>query len=115
MEYFLASLSDAFCRSHENDARSNTSPSPSPYPTAQPSSSSRQPQEAHFSTPPAIAVAAVSSFGSWPPPLGTAAKHGRTERSEAREGRREVRGERRGKGEIEAATAAAGREGSVRL
>jgi hypothetical protein len=64
--------------------------------------------------PPAIAAAAVSSSGSWPPsPLGTAAKHGRTERSEAREGRREVRGERRGKGEIEAA--AAGREGSARL
>jgi hypothetical protein len=35
-----------------------------------------------------------------------------TERSEAREGRREVRGERRGKGEIEAA--AAGREARER-
>jgi hypothetical protein len=36
------------------------------------------------------------------------------ERSEAREGRREVRGERRGKGEIEAA-AAAGREARERV
>jgi hypothetical protein len=36
----------------------------------------------------------------------------RTERSEAREGRKEVRGERRGKGEIEAA--AAGREARER-
>jgi hypothetical protein len=139
----------------------------SPYPTTQPSSSSRQPQEAHSSTPLAIATAAVSSSGSWPPPLGTAARHGgrssapgkvgevsvecgtggrrrsawapsyearsvqarrgraarsglgrccsvEIERSEAREGRREVRGERRGKGEIEAA-AAAGREARERV
>jgi hypothetical protein len=38
-----------------------------------------------------------------------------TERSEAREGRREVRGERRGKGEVEAAAAAAGREARERM
>jgi hypothetical protein len=44
------------------------------------------------------------------------AKGDKTTRAKAREGRREVRAERRGKGEIEAAAAAAGIEaGSARL